>query len=221
MRPISLRLALAAVCISLLPGAVLAQVLYRWTDKDGRVQYSDQPPKNFSGPVTRIEPDEAPTSSAPPPGSKDPGVPKASKPGSSVQDIIDMAAKKRAERDKLEARVKAAREKLAAAQAALDNATPGDEEKQVIQQRMDKATPMPGPGSASTGGMLGMGAMMGGAPRSNCVTRNNANGTPVTTCPTLVPGEAYYDRVKQLEDAVKAAQDELDDAERAYRRGVD
>ena len=40
-------------------------------------------------------------------------------------------------------------------------------------------------------------------------------------CPTLVPGEPYYDRVKQLEDAVKAAEDDLADAEPAYRRGVD
>jgi len=220
MRRAASRTLLAVTLIALLPGAVVAQVLYKWTDKDGKVQYSDQPPKNFTGPVTRIQPDEAPTPSSAPP-LKDPGVPKPGKADSSIQDIIDMAAKKRAQRDKLEIRVKAAREKLAAAQAALEAATPGDDEKQVIQQRLDKAAPLPGPGSSSTGGMLGMGAMLGGAQRSNCTTSNNANGTPVTTCPTMVPSEAYYDRVKQLEDAVKAAQDELDDAERAYRRGVD
>ena len=40
-------------------------------------------------------------------------------------------------------------------------------------------------------------------------------------CPALVPSEAYYDRVRELEEAVKRAEAELDDAERAYRRGVD
>ena len=220
MRPAALRVVLVAASIALLPIGALAQVLYKWIDKDGRVQYSDQPPKGFSGPVTRIEPDEAPTPSPAPP-IKDPGVPKAAKAGGAMQDIIDMAAKKREERGKLEARVKAAREKLAAAQAARDGATPGDNERQVVQQRQDQAVPLPGPGSSTTGGMFGMGAMNGTAARSNCTTSTNAAGNNVVMCPTAVPSEAYYDRIKQLDDAVKAAQDELDDAERAYRRGVD
>ena len=132
-----------------------------------------------------------------------------------------MAEKKRAERDKLEARVIAARERLAAAKAQLDSVAPGDDERQVIQQRVDQVNPVPGPGSSSTGGMFGMGAMNGMAPRSNCTTSKNAAGNNVVMCPTAIPNEAYYDRVKQLEDAVKAAEDELAAAETAYRRGVD
>jgi hypothetical protein len=218
MRNVSVwRLATMVAALAALQGIAFAQVLYKWTDKDGRVQYSDQPPKNSPGPVTRIEPDEKAT----PGPTTDPGVPKATQSNDSVHQMIDMAAKKRAEREKLEERVTAARDKLAAAKAELENATPGDDERQVIQQRLDAATPLPGAGSSSTGGMLGMGGMLGGTPRSNCKTANNSNGTPVTMCPTIVPGEAYYDRVKQLEDAVKSAEDELAAAEYAYRRGVD
>jgi hypothetical protein len=36
-----------------------------------------------------------------------------------------------------------------------------------------------------------------------------------------VPGEVFYDRVHGLEDALRDAEKELADAERAYRRGVD
>ena len=40
-------------------------------------------------------------------------------------------------------------------------------------------------------------------------------------CPALIPNDAYYERQKQLEDAVKKAEEEVAAAEDAYRRGVD
>jgi len=52
---------------------------------------------------------------------------------------------------------------------------------------------------------------------SNC--HKGADGRLV--CPGRVPNEAYYARVQQLEDAVKHAEADVEDAERAYRRGVD
>ncbi len=214
------RAALFLAALLALQGSASAQVLYKWVDKDGRTQYSDQPPKNFPGQVTRIEPDEKATAGSPAPKS-DASPAKVQKANEDTRAIIEMAAKKRAERDKLEARVLAARERLAAAKAQRENAAPGDGERQVIQQRMDQGVPLPGPGSSTTGGMLGMGAMNGTAARSNCTTTRNAAGNNVVMCPTAVPNEAYYDRVKQLDDAVKAAEDELDAAEYAYRRGVD
>lgn len=207
---------LFAAALVLLQGAALAQVLYKWTDPDGKVQYSDQPPKNAAGPVTRIEPDEK-AAPAPPTSDK---VPKASKDDDEARRMIGLAAKKREARDKLEARVTAAREKLAAAKAELESAIPEDDEHMTIQQRVDQTNPVPGNGSASTGGMLGMGGMLGSAQRSNCTTRTNGSQA-VTTCPTQIPTEAYYDRVKKLEDAVKSAEEELAAAESAYRRGVD
>ena len=39
-------------------GDAAAQALYKWVDNDGKTQYSDRPPKNYAGVVTRIEPDE-------------------------------------------------------------------------------------------------------------------------------------------------------------------
>jgi hypothetical protein len=214
------RIVLLVAAAFALQGTASAQVLYKWVDKDGKTQYSDTPPKNFSGPVTRIEPDEKPTAGPPPPKS-DGVAAKVQKANDDTRAIIEMAEKKRAQRDALEARVNTAREHLAAAKAARDNASPGDGERQVIQQRMDQGVPLPGPGSSTTGGMFGMGAMNGTAARSNCTTTKNAAGNNVVMCPTAVPNDAYYDRVKQLDDAVKAAEDELDAAETAYRRGVD
>lgn len=40
-------------------------------------------------------------------------------------------------------------------------------------------------------------------------------------CPTRVPNDAYYERQKKLEEELKAAEEELAEAERAYRRGTD
>jgi outer membrane protein TolC len=36
-----------------------------------------------------------------------------------------------------------------------------------------------------------------------------------------VPNAEYYSRIQQLEDEVKRAEQAVEDAERAYRRGVD
>lgn len=217
MSPLWIALLIAALLA--LPGEASAQVLYKWIDKDGKTQYSDQAPKNFSGPVTRIQPDEVATPAAAP--RTDAGTSaKAQKANDDTRAIIDMAQKKRALRNQLEARVKAARENLETAKNALANASPADDERQVIQQRIDQTTPNPGPGSASNGGMLGMNSSVGTA-RSNCVTGKNLSGNVVTMCPTAIPNDAYYDRLKQLEDNVKAAEDALAEAETAYRRGVD
>lgn len=195
-----------------------AQVLYKWVDADGKTQYSDKPPKSFKGEVTRIDADEQPAAAAPyrPPASN-------AKRGEESGPIApDVAAERRELRRKLTADVANAREKLATAKAALDAASaPQDDERQVVQQRVEKGRPAPGSGSATTGGMLGMGGMLGGAPRSNCTTAKSADGRVVTTCPTQVPNDAYYERVRKLEDDVRAAEEELDAAQRAYRRGVD
>lgn len=195
-----------------------AQVLYKWMDADGKIHYSDAMPKNPAGPVTRIEPDEKPDNTWKPP------VPKTSAAPADIETAKprDQAGQRRAKREQLEARVTAAREKLAAAKAALEaGQDPQDDERQVIQQRKDTNNPAPGPGSFSNGGMLGMGAMHGGAPRSNCSAAKDASGNVITMCPTSIPTDAYYERIQKLEADVKAAEEELDAAQEAYRRGVD
>lgn len=194
-----------------------SQVFYKWTDKDGKVQYGDQPPKNFSGEVIRIEVDPtAHVTALPPPPRAAPDAAKSAAPPPP-----DVATKRRELRNKLEGDLARAREKLELAKAALaDVSMPHDDERQVIQQRVDKGRPS-GPGSASTGGMLGLGAMLGAAPRSNCQTVSGADGRQVVICPTMVPNEAYHERRKKLEEAVQRAEEEVAAAETAYRRGVD
>jgi Domain of unknown function (DUF4124) len=216
------RVAILAAVLAFACAGAAAQVLYKWIDSDGKVQYSDRPPKNFSGAVTRIEPDEQPMPFVPAPGKPRAGAKAALEHGEEAVAGPDPAAARREVRRKLEADVAAARQKLEGAKAALEaSSSPQDDERQVIQQKVDRANPAPGGGSASTGGMQGSGGMLGGAARSNCRTARSSDGKVVTTCATSVPNDAYYDRIKGLEDAVKAAEEELAVAEQAYRRGVD
>ena len=217
LRVAALGIAWAAILAA--PTAAMAQqAFYKWTDKDGKVQYADQPPKNFTGPVTRVEFDAKADAVALPPVTKAPAKGEEAAPAPPP----DVAAKRRALREKLGAEVTRARENVALAKQALaDAGSPGDSERQVIQQRVDSKNPAPGPGSASTGGMFGSGGMHGGALRSNCRTAKASDGKTVTTCPTIVPNDAYYERIRQLEEAVRKAEEELAAAEDAYRRGVD
>jgi hypothetical protein len=198
-------------------GDAAAQVLYKWVDADGKTQYSDRPPKEFKGSVTRIEPDEHP---APAPPYRAPGAGAKAGDDGAAQRPDPLIARRDLER-KLAAAVAAARDKLAAAKAALDSAGgPQDDEHQVIQQRVDSTSATPGPGSATTGGMLGTSGVSGATPRSNCTSVKGADGRIVTTCPTIVPNDAFYDRMRKLEEDVRAAEESLAAAEQAYRRGA-
>lgn len=193
----------------LLAFAASAQVLYKWIDAQGRVQYSDRPPKDFKGPVTRIEPPDAPPDAVPTlPVERKTPPPKAvaPAPAADAEPPMDMAAKRRAARATLQARIDAARENLEARRKALEEGgAPQSGEQQVLQR----------PAPANLG--------KPGAPqRSNCrLVPAAQGGPPIAVCPTLVPTTEYYDRIQQLEEAVRQAERELADAERAYRRGTD
>lgn len=194
----------------------LAQVLYKWTDKDGKIHYSDTFPHGFADTVTTIEPDAKPD---PAPVAADKPNPKSAH---APEPVSDLATTRRAQREAFAARITRARDKLEAAKSALaDQASPEDSERQVVQQRVERNNPRPSASSSSTGGMFGSGGMHGGAARSNCSTVTGADRRTVTTCSTLVPTEAYYERQQRLEEAVRQAQAELAAAEEAYRRGVD
>jgi hypothetical protein len=191
-------LVVAAACAA---GSAVAQTLYRWTDAEGKVQYSDRPPKNFKGEVTRIEADvEKATLPARTvaPAAAPPTEQKAAAPRET-----DIAAKRRATRAQLEARMERARENLETARKALaDGENPEPEERQIVQQRV---TPR---------------ALKDMTPRSNCRV-DVIEGKKTIICPTAVPSTEYHERVNRLEEAVRQAEAELADAESAWRRGVD
>ena len=199
MRSVSAALLLAA---ALAAGAASAQVLYKWIDEQGKTQYSDRPPKAFKGEVIRIdtEIDKAtlPPSPPPVPAAASPAAARAPAPAAGA----DIAAKRRATRARLEAKLTAARDKVAAAKTALEQGqSPEPEERQIIQQRS-------------------VGGMHGAAPRSNCRVEGSGKNK-VVMCPTFVPTTEYHDKVARLEEDVRKAEEELAEAEREWRRGVD
>ena len=208
----------AAVAISLPLGA---QTLYKWIDAQGRVQYSDKPPKDFKGEVTKLESDPLPTATVPARPASPKAAPEAAPPAT------DLNAQRRAIRERLGANVKLAREKLERARKALAEAGgPEPEERQVIQQRVAQGggnpKPLPIPNTDPTQGRTAGGGMHGMTARSNCREVTLADGkTKTVICPTSVPGEAYFDRVRRLEEEVAKAEEELEAAQTAYRRGVD
>ena len=197
--PKAARLLGVAALAAALALPAFAQVLYRWVDAEGKTQYSDKAPKGFKGDVTRIE-TEVEKSTLPP--SKVPAPAAApAKPAAATEDI---AAKRRATRTRLELRLASARSNVEAAKKALaDSEVPQDDERQVVQQRL------------TTGGMHGM------APRSNCRTEVGKDGRKHQMCPVQVPTPEYHDRVAGLEANLRKAEEELADAEQAFRRGVD
>jgi hypothetical protein len=195
-------LALAVVLAASISGAnAIAQTLYKWTDKDGRVQYADKPPVNFKGEVTKIETDPAPPPA--PPAAK-----ALARPDAEADDkakASDIGSRRRADRERLGARLAAARARLEKARAELaagENAL--DEEKQIVQQHHPRDARGRTP-----------------APRQNCMSEKAADGRPLWNCPTPIPNESFYTRQKALEEAVQQAEEEVAEAERAYRRGVD
>ncbi|HXZ49041.1 MAG TPA: DUF4124 domain-containing protein [Usitatibacter sp.] len=167
------------------------RVFYKWVGPDGHTHYADAPPKGFTGQVTRIEVD--PGAYAAPPS---PGVAKEEKAPSAPGP--DLLQQRRETRARLEANLEQARARLDQARKALADAQePHEDEWQVTQFSLPV-----GPGQV---------------PRSNC--RKVQGGKVI--CPGRVPSEQYYERLDQLQQEVKLAEQAVEDAERAYRRGVD
>ena len=203
-----MRALLAAALVAACGLGVHAQVLYKWTDENGRVQYSDKPPKNFKGPVEALEPPPpvvpAAVPAAPPPPAPPvaPAVPPKAEAAPAAP--VNIASQRRATRERLQANIDAAQARLDAARKALAEAQPGDDERQVIQQF-----------PKGNAGMLQPGE------RSNCSKVAAADGKTYVRCAALIPNASYYERVQELEEKVKAAEQALAEAESAYRRGVD
>jgi hypothetical protein len=182
-----------AVALFVLQASAATQILYRWTDAQGRVQYADKPPVGFKGEVTQVEVD-ATTQPA--------STPRAPRVAPEVmRDVVpDIAKARRDKRALLEAAVRRAQDKLAAAKLALEGGGEmQQDERQFIQRPYAQAQ----------------------EGRSNCRQATDANGKAFFICPAVVPNEEYFGRQGRLEEAVKKAEEELSDAQAAYRRGVD
>ena len=219
--------AVLALALLLAAGGAVAQTFYKWIDAAGKVQYSDRPPKDFKGAVERIEvePSAPPRVVAPaivPPKAETRGADE----GGKAEAPVDLVTKRRALRAKLQADVDAARERVDAARKALEEGSePQPEERQAIQQRLDKAGNT-GPNTSlanadATQNRVVGGGMHGMAARSNCRSTKDARGKVAVICPTMVLKEEYFSRQEKLEEALRKAEEELAAAEEAYRRGVD
>lgn len=184
-----------------------ATTLYTWIDGQGRTQYSDHPPKDFKGEVRRIETDAPPPpQSMPEPRATHPAPAPAAKAGAAAEGI---GGQRRATREKLEAEVSAARQKVEEARQALaagEEATV--EDRQLMNRPMTPPSGQPG-------------VEVPTALRRNCRLTQTPDGARTTACPVSVPTEAYYARVHELEEALARAEAELEAAQTAYRRGVD
>jgi hypothetical protein len=122
-RRIVLQIALAAAA-GLLAFHASAEVLYKLIDKNGKVTYSEEKPKNFDGQVIRIDIDPNANTATLPKGQRARSAEDTPRPRS------DGGPKKA---DK-EAQVAAARERLEAAQRALQDVRdhPSDSDVQIL-----------------------------------------------------------------------------------------
>jgi hypothetical protein len=190
-----------AVAIASLPGIAGAQApLYKWIDAEGKTQYSDRLPKDYKGSFTRIEQDSPPPAAASVPKKAEAPRPAEAATGDRP---ADMNTQRREKRLALEANVTRARDNLEAARKALDDAaSPQPDEMQVVRNRGDNK------GGAQVG-------------RSNCRQSIGRDGKPVVNCPGVVPAPEYYDRVAELEQNLRKAEEALATAQDAYRRGAD
>jgi len=171
------------------------QVLYKLIDRQGRVTYSDREPKNFDGTVIRLDPDTI--SNIVPSAAPAEAAPKAgAAPG--------IAENRRRIREELEAKLRAAQARAEAARKA--KAEGGEPLPDEMQDH--PASPSPAQVRAATA-------------ESQLLHRHRSERRPFLNCPTRVPQDAFYERQKKLEDDLKRAEDELELAERAYRRGTD
>jgi hypothetical protein len=202
--------------------AVHGQALYKWTDAQGKTQYSDQPPKTFTGVVTRIEPDipatpAEPTKAAPPR--------EAAKPAEDP--VLDLAGRRRETRETLRANVERARARVEQARLALKEAqdVPGDDDRQIIQQRVggrgNTGTPQNIPNTDTTQARVSGGGMHGMSSRSNCRDARGSDGKVQAVCPTSMLRPEYFERLEKLEEALSKAEAELELAQAIYRRNVD
>jgi hypothetical protein len=182
--------ALAFACAS-----ASAQGHYKSTAADGKVTYGDSP--TGSARALNIPPDTNIIASPRSEGKDD--------------RFSRTVSERRKLRDALQAQIDLAREKLAAAEAALAAGQEvGEDERQWTQ-----SFPDPGQKPDKEGKVRGRGGKV------VCRVARTASGENRTFCPPIpVPNEAYYARIARLEAGVSAARSALDEAVENYRRNA-
>lgn len=220
-------IAVVAVWAVVSVASAQAAELYRWSDAAGGTHYGDKPPKGALN-VQRVDVDTAGSTMPSRPARATPGAPAAARTDATAAPAPDLLTQRRATRARLEGNLAAAQARLDLARKNLAEANElRPDEQQVVQQRLDNAAPGSGVGPGNTPADATQpqgahGGLMGLYPnRSNCTNTKGANGKPVTICPTIIPNQAYQERMAALEEAVRKAEEELAAAETAYRRGVD
>ena len=186
-----------------------AVTLYKLVDSKGGVTYTESPPYGFNGKVVPVDIafDTTPVPPKPPQAAV---TEKAEVNAPTPQP--DYLTKRRATRAALEMRLTQARQALDNAKLALANATMEPDEAQII---MVPTTKQPRPGEVVPGNPPSIRTdpkMCGEVVR---------NGKRVHTCGRVVGNENFVARMNQLEEGVKRAEEEVAEAETAWRRGVD
>jgi hypothetical protein len=179
--------------------ALQAQTLYKYLDKDGKVVYSDHPPKGVE--ATRVDTDQNANVIKGPQRPVETGKSRTS-PEVGVRIAL---------REKLRAKIVAAEARVAEAKQALeDGLAPRDDEWQPTLSRPDNG------GKADASGKI-----TGRGGRVACTKSKGADGVERVICPALmVPSEGYHDRVKNLEEALERAEAALVAAQNEYRRNA-
>ncbi len=194
-----------ALLLALLAAQVSAQVLYKYTDANAKITYSDRAPKAGEK-AERITADTTTNVINSPAGVRG----GATVNGKEVSADPGVRAKERAAlRDKLKAAVDDAQANLDSAKLALEEGkTPRDGEQRIS---VKPATVKTKDGTIVT-----------------VPTAANPVSTSVGVNPILTPAgqnsvtrtDAYSERIASLEAAVKAAEEKLEQAQTNYRRGA-
>jgi len=190
-------------------GAAEAVTLYKLVDSKGSVTYTESPPYGFNGKVIPVD-IAFDTNPIPP---KPPRAVTIDKAEAIVQaPEPDYLTKRRATRAALETRLMQARRGLDDAKLALANAKMEPEEQQIVMVPTAKQQQRPGEISQDTPSMRTDSKMCGHVMR---------NGRLIQACGRVVGNENFAARMNQLEEQVKRAEEEVAEAETAWRRGVD
>ena len=184
---------------SCLPGLVLGQSIYKQIDKDGKTTYSDQRAAKEAKPL-EIDSDRNVTQSL-----KDKGS------DGKAPSVEDRVKQRRELRDKLRAAIVQAQAALDVAREALAKGQePREDEWQPTISHPDNA------GKPNKQGII-----TGRNGQVVCSKVKAPDGSNRVLCPAVqVPGEAFRDRLKALEDEVAKAEEALREAEQNYRRNA-
>lgn len=134
MRQLKQLLRLIALTTLAVVGATHAQELWKYTDKDGKVTYSDKAPKK--GETAQLVPNDSSANVIEAPKNTRQGVPQK------LEDVKARAAARESKRDNLSAALDAAKAELAQAKAALETGRePLPEELQITVGRSATGAP--------------------------------------------------------------------------------